>query len=150
MNPIDTARMLTEQVAHATLCTLSASGSPYCSLTAMSWFQAQPMIHASALARHRRNFDQNAEVSLLLMTPDNWQMSDPMVGSRLSLAGTIRQLPGSETMAARENFLQRHPQAVTYVDLPDFDYFVVDVADAYLVAGFGQIHTIAPTDLNPA
>ena len=138
------ARGLMREAATASLATLGRDGAPFVSyvLTA-SAADGSPILLLSDLAVHSANLAHDSRASLLLWR-DPPPGSDSAAALRLTLTGTVLK---SDNAAFRRAFLARHPDAVRYADFTDFSFYRFDVADGYLVAGFGRIVALPPADL---
>jgi putative heme iron utilization protein len=56
--------------------------------------------------------------------------------------------PGTElAIEARARYLQTHPKAAIYIDLPDFRFFRLVVLRARFNAGFGRAYEIGAAEL---
>lgn len=126
---------------HGALATLAPeSGWPRASRVGLACFADDaPMIVASALAAHFRALAADSRCGLLVGAVGK---GDPLAHPRLSLACRATMLaPGSaQTDEARTAYLERHPKAAIYVDLPDFRFFRLEMADAEFNAGFGRAY----------
>ncbi len=127
------------------LATLDAdTGRPFISLLAVALSNTnRPLTLISSLARHTRNLEANANGSLLYEEPvpgDNRLLACP----RVTVSGTLAKHDNSE---ARDRFMAIHEDAQLYADFSDFSLWQMEIEDAYLVAGFGRIHTISGSDL---
>lgn len=139
------AKRLFEQCHEGALATLDENKSP---LTTLVTFAAsdsgEPVLLLSQLARHTQNLKGDPRASLLLTdTIDASGTTDLQARARASLNGTIAPLSNPAAIAeARARFLARHPTASTYVDFPDFHFYVMTVNDIHLVQGFGRINSL--------
>lgn len=130
------------------LGTLSESGAPFVSLVTVA--RTGPTSVAmllSGLAVHTKNLLRNNSASLLLVSPGGEQ-GDPLAGARVTLTGTVTRLARDDDGAVREAFLAKHPSASMYADFGDFAFFVLEIDQAHLVAGFGKIVTVSGDELN--
>jgi putative heme iron utilization protein len=48
---------------------------------------------------------------------------------------------------ARRRYLDRQPEAEMFAGFADFGFYAIDVSGAHLVAGFGRIVDLAPSDI---
>ncbi len=133
-------RALLESERHAVLATLSArrDGWPFASLTAFAITPAgEPVLLLSDLAEHARNLRIDPRASLLIH--DATAAEDPAAGTRVTLIGTAESLDmHPDSGAAQARYLERHPEASTYLALADFHFWVVRLAEARFVNGFGE------------
>jgi heme oxygenase (biliverdin-IX-beta and delta-forming) len=147
------ARSLLRRSRQGALATLMAeSGDPYCSLVNVaSHPDGSPILLISRLALHTRNILGDGRVSLML---DERVAGDPLEGSRIMLAGRAEQAADDEMAVLRRRYLNAHPSAEVFVNFKDFSFFRVRPAGAHLVAGFGRIVDLEPsqflTDISDA
>jgi heme oxygenase (biliverdin-IX-beta and delta-forming) len=147
------ARSLLRRSRQGALATLMAgSGDPYCSLVNVaSHADGSPILLISRLALHTRNILGDARVSLML---DERAPGDPLEGSRIMLAGRAEQAIGRENEFLRRRYLNTHPSAEVFVNFKDFSFFRIRPLAAHLVAGFGRIVDLQPsqflTDISDA
>ncbi len=138
IHPGTLARKVMRAVDRATLATLADGGAPYASLvlTALD-HDGTPILLISRLARHTRNIENDARVSLLFDGTANH--ADPLTGPRVTVMGRLQ--PSAEPRH-RARYLARHPAAAAYAGFSDFAIHAMAVDHAHLVAGFGRIHQI--------
>lgn len=138
------AMELLEGARTGTLATLLPDGAPYASLANIATdASGSPVFLLSRLALHTENLRRDRRASLLLRD-DRAPGGDVLAGTRVSLIGTIAPRPAGDL---RARFLAAHPEAETYVDFADFDFYAMTIDRAHLVAGFGRIVDIPGTDL---
>jgi heme iron utilization protein len=127
-----------------TLCVIDDESGPFGAFVNVgSTEQGQPILLLSEMARHTKMLRANPKASLLVtdvMPTDG----DPLTGARVTLTGTMRAAENSEW---RSLYLTQHPYAELYVDFGDFGFWTLDVARAFLVAGFGRIHAFTADDI---
>jgi putative heme iron utilization protein len=151
--PARLARSLLRRSRQGALATLMADSSdPYCSLVNVaSHPDGSPILLISRLALHTRNILSDGRVSLML---DERVAGDPLEGSRIMLAGRAEQAADDEMAVLRRRYLNAHPSAEVFVDFKDFSFFRVRPDGAHLVAGFGRIVDLEPsqflTDISDA
>jgi putative heme iron utilization protein len=143
-DPSRLARSLLRRSRQGALATLMAgSGDPYCSLVNVaSDFDAAPILLISRLALHTRNILADSRVSLML---DERAAGDPLEGARIMLAGRAEEAAGEPAEILRRRYLHAHPSAEVFVDFKDFSFFRIAPIGAHLVAGFGRIIDLEPT-----
>lgn len=129
----------------ARLATLDAgNGQPFVSLLAVALSSdGRPLTMISSLARHTANLEVNAVASLLYEEPvpgDERLLARP----RVTISGKMAKYDDG---AARDLFLNLHKDAHVYAGFSDFALWQMEIDEAYLVAGFGRIHTIPGADL---
>jgi heme oxygenase (biliverdin-IX-beta and delta-forming) len=152
-DPARLARSLLRRSRQGALATLMAgSGDPYCSLVNVaSHADGSPILLISRLALHTQNILADSRVSLML---DERAGGDPLEGSRIMLAGHAEQAHGDDATSLRRRYLNAHPSAETFVNFKDFSFFRIRPDAAHLVAGFGRIVDLQPsqflTDISDA
>jgi hypothetical protein len=127
------------------LATLTAGGDPYCSLVNLaSHPDGSPILLISRLALHTRNLLADPRVSLML---DERAAGDPLEGARIMLGGTAAEALLGERELLRRRYLNAHPAAEQFVDFTDFSFFRIVPATIHLVAGFGRILDLQPSQI---
>src|SRR5437870_5540704 len=128
------------QGALATLVTVS--GDPYCSLVNVaSAPDGAPLLLISRLALHTKNILADPRVSLML---DERTAGDPLEGARVMLMGTAAK---TESPDARRRYLAQQPEAEAFAGFGDFAFYEIALKGAHLVAGFGRIVDLKPSEL---
>jgi putative heme iron utilization protein len=142
-DPRTAAKTLMRQARSGALATLMAGSSdPYCSLVNVaSAADGTPLLLISRLAVHTRNILADPRVSLML---DERKAGDPLEGARVMLMGVAAR---TDSAAARRRYLAQQPEAEAFAGFADFSFYEVKLKGAHLVAGFGRIVDLAPTDL---
>jgi putative heme iron utilization protein len=126
------------------LATLGADGSPFASLvTVATTLAGEPLVLISDIAVHTQNIKRDNRVSILLVAPGG-EAGDPLAGARISISGTMVI---DESADDRRRFLARHPEAKGYATFRDFNLYKITITGAHLVAGFGRIVDLTPTDI---
>lgn len=143
-NPSRLTRSLLRRSRQGALATLMAgSGDPYCSLVNVaSEACGSPILLISRLALHTRNILDDSRVSLML---DERAAGDPLEGARIMLAGRAEEAAGEAAGNLRRRYLNAHPSAEAFVDFKDFSFFRIVPSGAHLVAGFGRIIDLQPS-----
>jgi heme iron utilization protein len=138
------ARWLLRRSRQGALATLMAGASdPYCSLVNVaSHPDGSPILLISRLALHTKNILEDNRVSLML---DDRSEGDPLEGARIMLAGFAEEAAGAAAELSRRRYLNAHPSAEAFVDFKDFSFFGIKPSGAHLVAGFGRIVDLKPT-----
>jgi putative heme iron utilization protein len=141
--PKSAAKKLLREARSGALATLMAdSGDPYCSLVNVaSAADGTPLILISRLALHTKNILADPRVSLML---DERKAGDPLEGARVMLTGSAAM---TENDDARRRYLLRQPEAEAFAGFGDFAFYAVTLKRVHLVAGFGRIVDLAPTDV---
>jgi putative heme iron utilization protein len=137
------ARKLLRESRSGALATLMpGSGDPYCSLVNVATLaDGAPVLLISRLAVHTKNILADTRVSLML---EERREGDPLEGARVMLSGKARLTDDPE---ARRRYLDRQPEAEMFAGFADFGFYAIDVSGAHLVAGFGRIVDLAPSDI---
>lgn len=135
-----TARMMLRAHRYGALSTLSKKfdGHPFGSITPyMVDHDGSLLILISGLAEHTKNILSDSRVSLI--THDQ---NDPHIQTqgRVTLVGNATFDPERELCGKR--YLRYFPEAQTYFDMADFNFFrIVPFAIRY-IGGFGDIHWV--------
>ena len=141
--PGTTIRRLLRTATTASLGTLDATGAPYVSLVMLATEpDASPLLLLSDLADHTRNFKRDPRVSLLV--DGTTGMASPLAGARATLMGRIEAAADPLRQA---RYLARHDDARGYAAFADFNLYRIAIERAHLVAGFGQIHWVAASQV---
>ncbi|MEW6645162.1 MAG: DUF2470 domain-containing protein [Pseudomonadota bacterium] len=145
-DPAELARSLLRRSRQGALATLMAgSGDPYCSLVNVaSAPDGAPILLISRLALHTRNLLADPRVSLML---DERRAGDPLEGSRIMAGGVAEAADEMTADALRRRYLAAHPSAEAFVNFKDFSFFTIRIAAVHLVAGFGRIVDLAPSQV---
>jgi putative heme iron utilization protein len=141
-DPAKAVRALLRRSRHGALATLmTGTGDPYCSLVNVaSQPDGSPILLISRLALHTKNLLADARVSLML---DERADGDPLEGSRIMLSGHAEET--SDPAKVRHRYLNAHPTAEAFVGFKDFSFFQIRPTGTHLVAGFGRIVDLKPT-----
>jgi heme iron utilization protein len=142
-DPKAAARKLLREGRSGALATLMVgTADPYCSLVNVATAaDGAPLLLLSRLALHTRNLLADPRVSLMI---DERRDGDPLQGARVMLMG--RAVP-TDDPHVRRRYLERQSEAVAFADFGDFGFYRVDLNGAHLVAGFGRIVDLKPSDL---
>ena len=106
--------------------------------------QGRPTFLISSLAMHTRNLQRDPRASLLVA--EECANEDPLGSARLTLVGTVAEVPDADLAAIRDSYLQRHPQAEMWVDFGDFAFYRMDITEPYYVGGFGVMGWVTAND----
>ena len=140
------SRQLMAGRAKAALGTIDRrSGAPSVSLVAVAILDNYtPVFLISTLAEHTANLQEDPRASLLF--DDSGDNADLASARRLTLIGTAR--PCADNLQdVRARYLERHPEASTYVDFADFVFYELEPQRAHFVGGFGKISSIPVNQL---
>ena len=142
-DPKSSAKKLMREGRSGALGTLMAgSGDPYCSLVNVATAaDGSPLLLISRLALHTKNILADPRVSLML---DERKAGDPLEGARVMLMGTAVK---TDSAAAPRRYLAYQPEAEAFAGFGDFAFYEIKLRGAHLVAGFGRIVDLKPTDI---
>lgn len=142
-NAVVAAKKLLREGRSAALATLMpGSGDPYCSLVNVaSAADGAPLLLISRLAVHTKNILADPRVSVMI---DERKEGDPLQGARVMLMGTAAATDDPEI---RRRYLDRQPEAEMFAGFADFAFYRVALKAAHLVAGFGRIVDLKPTEI---
>ena len=143
---IESSRRLVRSAQSAVMATvMPQNGAPFASLVTLATDPSgAPLLLLSDLAVHTRNIRRDSRVSLLI---EERLDANPLACTRISMTGTIRQIPDSERLSARRRFLAKHPDAGVYCDFGDFSFHMIEIDQVHLVAGFGRIVDVAAGEI---
>jgi heme iron utilization protein len=119
------------------LSTFSAkfSGYPFGSVAPFVLdHSGQPVILISTIAEHTKNIIANPKMSLLVFDGNE----DLQANARLTLIGEAK-LIDKEDADLRARYLRYLPQAASYFDMHDFNFYRIEVAHVRYIAGFGKM-----------
>ncbi|MGH6767481.1 MAG: HugZ family protein [Xanthobacteraceae bacterium] len=137
------AKKLMREGRSGALATLMpSSGGPYCSLVNVATAaDGSPLLLISRLAVHTRNILADPRVSLMI---DERKEGDPLQGARVMLMGTAASTSDPD---ARRRYLDRQPEAEMFAGFADFAFYRIALTGAHLVAGFGRIVDLEPSEI---
>lgn len=97
------------------------------------------LIHVSQLAAHTRDMMKSADVSLLIMEPEDGAGS-VLATPRVAIACTAYRVERDSTEWENQAraYLDAIPDALPLLDFGDFHFFLLDPQSARFVAGFAQ------------
>jgi putative heme iron utilization protein len=141
-DPSGTAKGLIRLTRYGSLGTLDTEGAPYASLVNVATdVDGRPILLVSRLALHTKNILRDARISLLLSHVGE---GDPSAHPRVTIKGRAVAMTDERI---RQRFLARHPASVAYAGFADFGFYRIEPERAHLVAGFGRIHDLAPSEI---
>jgi len=131
------ARTIAASTNAATLATLTADGDPWASYVAYGLLGGMPVLCVSTLAEHGRNLagDPRASLSIVAASSD----TDPLAGSRITLAGVVYRPEPADLDEAKAAYLAAVPAGRYYLDYSDFTLWVLRVARVRWVGGYGRM-----------
>ncbi len=133
------ARTLAGAVKTGTLCSVAKepAGFPYGSFVTYAMEGADPVFFISELAEHTKNLRADSRASLLIAEGGE---DDPLANARVTLIGSARLLEDSgEREAAKNAYLETHPNAQYYIEYSDFGFWRIDVESARYIGGYGRM-----------
>ena len=134
------ARQLLRAHRYGALSTLSKKfdGHPFGSITPYLVDQdGSLLILISALAEHTKNIQNDPRVSLIT---HNQEDAHIQTQGRLTVVGTATLDTRRELAGKR--YLRYFPEAQTYYDMPDFQFYRIVPQALRYIGGFGDIHWV--------
>ena len=134
------ARQLLRAHRYGALSTLSKKfdGHPFGSITPyLVDHDGSLLILISALAEHTKNIRHDPRVSLIT---HNQEDSHIQTQGRITLVGSAALEPKRELAGKR--YLRYFPEAQTYYDMPDFQFYRIVPQALRYIGGFGDIHWV--------
>jgi putative heme iron utilization protein len=101
-------------------------------------------IFISHLAEHTKNIEANPRVSLTIFDPND--ADDPTAGARITCLAVAEE-HNKEDVSLRNSYLKRFPMSAITLELPGFSFYVLKLTKIRLVAGFGEIQWLSPSQL---
>lgn len=142
------ARRLLANAPHGALAVLDpADGHPLASRVAVGLDRdGTPLLLLSSLSAHTAALAADPRCSLLVGEPG---AGDPLAHPRLAVTGRAvrldRRTPAHAQ--ARDRWLERHPEARTYVDFGDFGFWRLEPQRGLLNGGFARAYRLDAADL---
>jgi len=133
----DTVIPLLHATSYGVLATQSTQvpGYPFASILPFVLDELhRPIFLISALAEHTKNLLADQRASFLVSSPDGQNV---LTGARLTLVGDVQRFEVSPELVVR--YLRYQPDAKRYLDLGDFDFFLLTPRRARYIAGFGEM-----------
>ncbi len=131
------ARALVQQARRGVLCSLiPEDGFPYGSLVeVLPLPDGDLVIFLSRLAEHQHFIEADARASILIAPhiADEHAMAKP----RVTLVGQIEPVEDRASVATA--YVELHPDAASYIDFPDFQFYRLRTERVRYIAGFGQM-----------
>jgi putative heme iron utilization protein len=141
-DPVGESKRLLRAIRAVTLATLTESGAPFATLTAIATdHDGTPILLLSKLAHHTGNLERDGRCSLLLAQGGR---GDPMAHPRLTL---VARAARTRSPQARERFLRRNAKARLYADFPDFSFWRAEIEAVHLNGGFARAADFGPAQL---
>ncbi len=127
------------------------TGSPVVTRTNVATTaRGNPIFLMSDLAAHTKAIKNDPRTSLLVGEPGK---GDPLAHPRLTLIGQTTPVPvtndAEKTLenSLRLRYLNRHPKAELYNQLPDFFLYELNIERALFNAGFGKAYELTGDEL---
>jgi len=125
------------------ICFLATQGE-FGAETSMAPFAlhgALVLSHLSSLAKHTENIERDANIGLMICTPETAGAS-PLSLPRLSMQGEITLVAEDQLQAAKAAYVQQIPDAEILFSFADFKLFQFSAARVYWVGGFGKARKV--------
>jgi putative heme iron utilization protein len=138
----ESARTLPVMASRGVLSTLDADqGYPYGSLAEFICTDDGDLVFLlSDLAAHTDNFKADNRASLFVsqeMATIGPSQRRPLALERVTLLGDMERVERRDEF--RQAYLDRHPNAATYIDFKDFSFWRLKVGRARYIGGFGRM-----------
>lgn len=141
-------RALIGSARHGALATLRAEdGHPQCTRVGLASLKdGVPIVFVSALAAHTPALLHDKRCSLLLGEPGK---GDPLAHPRATLFCLAREIDRTslDHQQALQRYLEHHPKAKLYAELPDFRFFALGIKSVSYNGGFGRAYMLEGTAL---
>lgn len=141
------SRTLLHLASVATLSTVSRRqpGYPFGSLMPYALDAAgRSLFLISSMAMHTQNLKADPRASLFVSQPA--PDGEVLGAARVTVVGTVLQIPEDERTGAKEIYLKAHPNSHYWVDFTDFAFFRLDPVEIYYVGGFGVMGWVSAAD----
>jgi len=123
----------------------SEMGFPFGSITPyLVTKEGEVAIFISHLAEHTKNIEANPRVSLTIFDPND--ADDPSAGARITCLAIAECI--EDDISLRDQYLEQFPTSAITLELPGFSFYLLKLTKIRLVAGFGQIQWLSPSQLN--
>jgi len=123
-------------------------GYPFASIVPVGFDDFnRPIILISRLAQHTRNIAGNAKVSLFLNDADQRGYDDVQTCARITILAQAQRLSLDADANTVQRYCRFYQRAESYCKELDFDFYRLEPEKVRFIAGFGQIHWLAPEQL---
>lgn len=102
-----------------------------------------PIILISTIAEHTKNIMQDPKVSLMVLNDE----ADMQANARLTLIGEAVMADKDDALL-RARYLRYQPQAESYFEMHDFNFYRIQIKQARYIAGFGKMGWLDGDALN--
>ena len=134
------AHRLMKQNHEASLGTIGDDGNPFVSATGYVFQNEAMYILISDLARHSKNIQKNAHVSLLIVEAN--AKAPVHERKRVTVQGKAERVNDkAELETLKKIYLEHFPKAGIFFSLPDFRFYRVPVQELHWIGGFGKAET---------
>jgi putative heme iron utilization protein len=137
---LDQTIHLLHAIASGALAThaVEPAGYPYASaLPFMPDECHRPVFLASRLAEHASNLAGDSRASLLICAHSQLVSQPVSQAARLTVIGDVSRIEPAP--ALRQRYLRYHPDAEAYIDLGDFDFYLLAPRRVRHIAGFARM-----------
>jgi hypothetical protein len=119
---------------------------PYSSVMGIALESGIPFVFISDLAIHTDNIKINPHVSIMVFEPSE----DNVFNSpRVTFDGKLLKVTDKKRIKKlRKLYLAKHKKAKEFIDLKDFNFYVLKIESIYFVGGFGDESYIGYLDVN--
>lgn len=123
-------------------------GYPFGSLLPLSFdYSYRPVVLISRLAQHTKNIQASPLLSLLVSDADQVGFADVQTCSRVTVLAAAEPLDAERDAKTLRRYGRFFPEADSYHKELDFDFYRLQPVKVRFIAGFGQIHWVAPEQL---
>lgn len=123
----------------------SDTGYPFGSVTPyIVTEQGDIVIYISDLAEHTKNVEHNNKVSLTVF--DVKTVHHPSSNPRITCIADAKRVTEHQQQL-RKAYTDKYPDAQMIMDLPGFHFYQLKLKRARLVAGFGEVKWLTPSQL---
>lgn len=140
--------LLKSDVGTLTTHSVDCSGYPFASIVPVGFDDFnRPIILISRLAQHTRNIAENTKLSLFLNDAHQRGYEDVQTCSRITVLAQAQRLDIEAEINTVQRYCRFYRQAESYYKELDFDFYRLIPEKVRFIAGFGQIHWVAPDQL---
>ena len=120
---------------------------PFVTLVSVAFdAKGRALLLLSRLAEHTANLEACSRASLLVSEEATGETVDALALGRVTLVGSCGRVPEADVDACRTSFLDRHPEATSYVGFADFGFFRLEPQHVRYVGGFGRMSWVSAAD----
>ncbi|RLL54394.1 hypothetical protein D8Y20_03375 [Mariprofundus sp. EBB-1] len=140
-NWLEGVQQLFKQSRVALIATTGMHG-PEASMAPFALHKANILLHLSALARHTGNIERDANIGLMVCTPESVTES-PLALPRITMQGKLTPVGDMDIAAAKAAYLKCIPDAEQLFAFADFRLFKFSPARIHWVGGFGSARKVS-------